>query len=68
MGPWTQPGPPDYPCGMDQEAAEAAFAEWVARYRETLPGLMMSTFLTVDHLRAAYMAGFLAASAAGKRS
>jgi hypothetical protein len=65
MGPWTQPGEPGYPDDMDQEAAEAAFGEWMAWYKTGLPGqTTVSTFLSVDHLRKAFLAGFLAASQA----
>jgi hypothetical protein len=50
---------------LDQAAAEAAFADWVARYRETLPGQSVAfTFLKLDHLKDAFLAGFKAGRAA----
>ena len=57
-----------YPVGMDDNDAEAAFREWLARFVGTLPdGTMVSTFLSPDHLRRAFMAGLEAGSKVGTK-
>jgi hypothetical protein len=48
---------------MASDAAEAAFREWVEEFKTALPGGdTLSVFLTADHLRSAFLAGFRAAS------
>jgi hypothetical protein len=47
----------------DDQQPEAAFENWLARYRDDeLGGSMASRFLTASHLRDAFMAGVRASS------
>jgi hypothetical protein len=54
---------------MTEDDAQSAFDRWVADYKRDLPGgNTVSVFLSTDHLRRAFLAGFRAASLAGQQA